>query len=96
MKSKHTAQSAPARRSRLLRRSICEGWVGEAGFFNLRLLIGVFIVVAGVFVALAGLGAFSALTASMARAQQSNNIIATPKTPWSRTNLIVPKFMSSA
>ncbi|HEV8417392.1 MAG TPA: sialidase family protein [Candidatus Udaeobacter sp.] len=81
MKSKHTAQSAPARRSRLLRRSICEGWVGEAGFFNLRLLIGVFIVVAGVFVALAGLGAFSALTASMARAQQSNNIIANSKDP---------------
>ena len=28
--------SAPARRSRLLRRRICEGWLGEGGFFNLR------------------------------------------------------------
>ena len=28
--------SAPARRSLLLRRSICEGWLGEGGFFSLR------------------------------------------------------------
>ena len=36
MKKKHTAQPAPARHSRLLRRSICEGWIGEGGFLNLR------------------------------------------------------------
>src|SRR4029077_10627549 len=36
MKKKHTAQSAPARRNRLLRRSSCEGWIGEGGFLNLH------------------------------------------------------------
>jgi len=94
MKSKHTSQlrhhlastrtssvSAPARRSRLLRRSSCEGWIGEGGFFNLRLLIGTFVVLAGVFLALAGLGAFSALTASMAQAQQKHKIITNSKDP---------------
>ena len=83
---------APARRSRLLRRaysaeavaktgSSCEGWISEGGFFSLRLLIGVFVVMAGVFLALAGLGVFSALTASMAHAQQKNNIITNSKDP---------------
>jgi hypothetical protein len=71
----------PARRSRLLRRSTCEGWIGEGGFFHLRLLIGVFVVVAGVFLELAGLGAFSALTASVAQAQQKNKIITNSKDP---------------
>lgn len=42
----------------------------QSAFFNLRVLIGLFIVLAGVFLALAGLGAFSAVTASMAQAQQ--------------------------
>jgi hypothetical protein len=40
----------------------------RSGFFNLRILIGLFIVVAGVCLALAGLGAFSALSASIAQA----------------------------
>ena len=40
MKRIRTAQSAPARRGRLLRRS-CEGWIGEGGFFNLRAWIAV-------------------------------------------------------
>jgi len=31
MNKKDTAQSAPAHRSRLLRRSSCEGWIGEGG-----------------------------------------------------------------
>ena len=68
MKKTHTTRSAPAGRSRLLRRAYsaeaaakagsgCESWLDEGGFFNLRLLIGVFIVMAGVFLALAGLGA---------------------------------------
>jgi N-acetylneuraminic acid mutarotase len=39
MKKKHTTQPAPARRSRLLRRSGCEGWIGEGGFLNLRSLL---------------------------------------------------------
>ena len=42
----------------------------QSAFFNLRVLIGLFIVLAGVFLALAGLGTFSALTASIAQAQQ--------------------------
>jgi len=81
MKKKHITQSAPASRSRLLRRSSCEGWIGEGRFFNLRIVIGLFIVVAGVYLALAGLGAFSVLSASMAQAQQKNNIITNSKNP---------------
>src|SRR6266567_9107951 len=50
MKKKSASQSAPARRS-----------LGEGGFFNLRVLIGLFIVLAGVFLALVGFGTFSAL-----------------------------------
>ncbi len=57
MKKKSASQSAPARRS-----------LGEGGFFNLRVLIGLFIVLAGVFLALAGFGVFSA------QAQQNYNI----------------------
>ncbi len=48
MKKKSTSQSAPACHS-----------LGEGGFFSLRLLIGLFIVLAGVFMALLGLGALS-------------------------------------
>src|SRR5438128_293797 len=64
MKKKSASQSAPARRS-----------LGEGGCFNLRVLIGLFIVLAGVFLALAGLGTFSAITASSAQAQQKHKII---------------------
>jgi len=53
----------------------------RSGFFNLRVLIGLFIVVAGVCLALAGLGAFSALTASIAQAQQKHKIITNSKDP---------------
>src|SRR5436190_10582936 len=42
----------------------------RSAFFNLRVLIGLFMVLTGVFLALAGLGTFSALTASIAQAQQ--------------------------
>src|SRR5262249_28233017 len=48
MKKKSASQSAPARRS-----------LGEGGFFSLRLLIGLFVVLASVFLALLGFGAFS-------------------------------------
>jgi hypothetical protein len=58
MKKHSTSQSAPARRN-----------LGEAGFFNLRFLIGLFVILAGVFLALLGFGAFSA------QAQQSHTII---------------------
>src|SRR6266508_6369027 len=47
----------------------------QSAFFNLRVLIGLFIVVAGVFLALAGLGTFSAITASSAQAQPKHKII---------------------
>src|SRR5205807_681090 len=53
----------------------------QSAFFNLRVLIGLFIVLAGVFLALAGLGTFSALTASNAQAQQGHKIINVPGLP---------------
>ena len=58
MKKKSTSQSTPACRT-----------LGEAGFFNPRLLIGLFVILAGVFLALLGFGAFSA------QAQQNRTII---------------------
>src|SRR6266568_7055948 len=64
MKKKSASQSAPARRS-----------LGEGGFFNLRVLIGLFMVLAGVFLALAGVGTFSAVTANSAQAQQKHKIL---------------------
>src|SRR6184192_2804072 len=73
MKNKHTTQLrhhvASTRRSSV------------SAFFNPRLLIGVFVVLVGVCLALAGLGAFSALTASIAQAQQKNKIITNSKDP---------------
>ena len=47
----------------------------QSAFFNLRVLIGLCIVLTGVFLALAGLGTFSAITASSAQAQQKHKII---------------------
>src|SRR5438552_442783 len=47
----------------------------QSAFFNLRVLIGVFIVLAGVFLALAGMGTFSAITANSAQAQQKYKIL---------------------
>jgi len=48
MKKKSTLQSAPARRS-----------LGEGGFFNLRVLIALFVMLAGVLLALLGFSTFS-------------------------------------
>jgi hypothetical protein len=53
----------------------------RSAFFNLRVLIGLFIVLAGVVVALIGLGTFSGLTASSAQAQQKHKIINVPGLP---------------
>src|SRR5260370_1891654 len=47
----------------------------QSAFFNLRVLIGLFVVLAGVFLALVGLGTFSGLAASSAQAQQRHQII---------------------
>src|SRR5262249_40335155 len=55
MKKKSTSQSALARRS-----------LSQGGFFNLRVIIGLCIALAGVFLALLGFGVFSA------QAQQYN------------------------
>src|SRR5438067_4147108 len=64
MKENSTSQSAPACRN-----------LGNGGFPNLRVLIGLFIVLAGVFLALIGLGTFSWLTASSEQAQQKHKLI---------------------
>jgi hypothetical protein len=57
----------------------------RSAFFNLRVLIGLFVVLAGVFLALASLGTFSASAASSARAQkkpqQKHKIINIPGLP---------------
>ncbi len=53
----------------------------QSAFFNLRVLIGVCIALVGVVLALAGLGTFSALTASIAQAQQRHKIINVPGLP---------------
>jgi hypothetical protein len=47
----------------------------QSAFFNPRVLIGLCIVLAGVFLALAGLGTFSAITANSAQAQPKHKII---------------------
>src|SRR6266513_4854417 len=47
----------------------------RSAFFNIRVLIGLFILLAGAFLALIGLGTFSGLTASSAQAQQNHRII---------------------
>jgi hypothetical protein len=67
MKKKSTSQSAPARRS-----------LDEGGFFNLRVLIGLFVALAGVALALLGSGAFAARTTPAAKpAQMWQKYIAT-------------------
>src|SRR5438093_13559646 len=53
----------------------------RSAFFNLRVLIGLFIVLAGVFLALLGFGTFSAITAGSAQAQQKHKIIDVPGLP---------------
>ena len=47
----------------------------QSAFFNLRVLIGLFVVLTGVFLAVIGFGTFSGLTASSAKAQQTHKII---------------------
>src|SRR6266576_1887195 len=47
----------------------------QSAFFNLRVLIGLFVVLTGVCLAVIGFGTFSGLTASSAKAQQAHKII---------------------
>src|SRR5436190_15956788 len=51
------------------------------GFFDLRVLISVFVVLAGVFLALVGFGAFSATAASVVQALQKYKIITSSNDP---------------
>ena len=78
MKKKSTSQPVPARRSLSTRRSPASAGrrlVGEGGFFNLRILTGLFTVLTGVYLALLGFGVFSA------QAQQKQYIITRPTDP---------------
>ena len=47
----------------------------QSALLNVRTLISLFIIVAGVFLALTGFGVFSALSASIVQARQKNNIV---------------------
>jgi hypothetical protein len=47
----------------------------RSAFFNVRVLTGVFILLAGILLALAGLGTFSSITANSAQAQPKHKII---------------------
>src|SRR5215472_17688873 len=53
----------------------------QSAFLNPRVLIGLFIVLAGVVLALIAFGTFSGLTASSAKAQQTHKIIDVPGLP---------------
>src|SRR5438552_17764824 len=53
----------------------------QSAFLNLRVLIGLFVVLTGVFLAVIGLGTFSGLTASSAKAQQKARIITDSTNP---------------
>src|SRR5882757_8979013 len=53
----------------------------RSAFFNLRVLIGLFVVLAGVFLTLASLGTFSVIAASPAKAQPKPKIINIPGLP---------------
>ena len=55
--------------------------VSRSAFFNLRVLIGLCIILAGAFLALVGFGTFSGLTASSAKAQPAHKIIDVPGLP---------------
>src|SRR5215510_345770 len=70
MKKKSASQSAPARRN-----------LGEGGFFNLRVLIGLFILLAGVFLALASSGVFSVTAQSVIQAMTKGKIITSSTDP---------------
>src|SRR5947199_2018 len=53
----------------------------RSAFFNLRVLIALFIVLAGLSLALAGLGGFSAVAPNTAQAHRNHQIITNSKNP---------------
>src|ERR1043166_1645487 len=69
MKNKPTAQSRPARRSPWLALVSPLRRLGENGYFNLRVLLGLLITLTGVFLALVGFGRFALPAASIAQTQ---------------------------
>jgi hypothetical protein len=81
MKKKSDSRSVPFHRGLSTRRSLARRPVGEGGFFNLRVSIGVFTVLAGVFLALAGSGALSATAQSIIQAMQKSTIITSSTDP---------------
>ena len=58
----------------------------QSAFFNLRVLTGLFLVLAGVFLALLGFGGFSA------QAQEEKEMTRSPSARSSLRDLTVPKF----
>src|SRR5215469_4093238 len=73
MKKKSAPQSAPVRRS-----------IGEGGSFNNRVLIALFVLLSGVFLALVGVGVLSAPAANIAKTLGKYQIIT------SSTDALVP------
>src|SRR4030095_16808324 len=53
----------------------------QSAFFNFRVLIGLFVVLAGAVLAIFGFGTFSGLTADSVQAQQRPTIIDVPGLP---------------
>jgi N-acetylneuraminic acid mutarotase len=77
MKKKSTSQSAPAHRS-----------LGEGGFFNLRVLVAVVVCLAGVLLALFGVGAFSSAFAQ-GKGSQNNRSTTNQAAPGTQTPDVV-------
>ena len=63
IKNKSTSQSAPARRSPWLAVVLKRRRLGEGVFFNGRVLVGLFTLLASVFLTLLGFGTFSNVSA---------------------------------
>jgi hypothetical protein len=81
MKKKSASRSAPARRSLSTLRSLGQRLVGQGGFFNPRVLIGLVVVLGGVFLALAGSGVFSAAAQSIIQGMTKGRIITSSTDP---------------
>ena len=68
----------------------------QSAFFNLRVLVGLLVVMAGVFLALLGFGVFSATAQSVVQALRERKIIKRPRTHSFPLDLTVPRFTSWA
>jgi hypothetical protein len=88
MKKKSTSQSAPAHRSPWLAVASSQRRLGEGGFFNLRVLVAVVVCLAGVLVALFGVGAFSSAFAQ-GKGSQNNRSATNQASPGTQTPDVV-------